>query len=32
MKFQKHDSLKIRPAKETDVGLLADFIRGEQLP
>ena len=28
MKFQKHDSLKIRTAKETDVGLLADFIRG----
>ena len=28
MKVQKHDSLKIRPAKETDVGLLADFIRG----
>ncbi len=28
MKPQKHDSFKIRPAKETDVGLLADFIRG----
>ncbi len=28
MEPHKHDSLKIRPAKETDVGLLADFIRG----
>ena len=28
MKPHKHDPLKIRPAKETDVGLLAEFIRG----
>ena len=27
MNTHKHDSLKIRPAKETDVGLLAEFIR-----